>query len=266
MRIIVLVKQVPDMESVKFDREKGTIDRSSAGTEINPFDLNALEMAVEISKETDAEIVALSMGPPSAENALREAIARGAHKGVLLSDRKFGGSDVKATSHTLCAGVKNIGDYDLIIAGMQTVDGDTGQVGAEVAQMLGIAQISYAEKLEGFDNESVTVKTNIWEGLYLKKVKFPALVTVTKDINIPKLPSFKNKMKARKAEITVWSQEELSEYLKEDQIGFKGSPTKVKKIEVPKAVIREGKLWREDHLEAVDVLYELFEDKKVLGE
>ncbi|ABR46670.1 Electron transfer flavoprotein, alpha/beta-subunit-like protein [Alkaliphilus metalliredigens QYMF] len=217
-----------------------------------------------MSEKIEAEIIVLSMGPPSAENALREAIARGAHKGILLSDRKFGGSDVKATALTLSAGINHIGDYDLIIAGMQTVDGDTGQVGAEVAEILGIPQISYVEELNDFDDESVTVTTNIWEGLYLKKIKFPALMTVTKEINDPRLPSFKNKMKARKAEITLWGQNELRDYLREDQIGLKGSATKVKKIEVPAAAVREGKLWRDNHTEAVDVLYDLFEVKKVL--
>jgi len=192
------------------------------------------------------------------------ATAFGRDEGILLSDRRFGGSDVKATALTLSAGIQMIGDYDLIIAGMQTVDGDTGQVGAEVAEMLQIPQVSYVEELNAFDEESVTVTTNIWEGLYLKKIKYPALITVTKDINVPRLPSFKNKMKARKAEITVWGQNELSDYLREDQIGLKGSATKVKKIEVPPAVVREGKLWRDDHEEAVDFLYDLFEVKKVL--
>lgn len=264
MKILVLLKQVPDMESVKFNSEKGVIDRSSAGTEINPFDLNALEMAVEISETIDSEITVLSMGPKSAEDALREAIGRGANRGVLLNDIKFGGSDVKATAHTLAAGIKKIGDYDLIIAGMQTVDGDTGQVGAEVAEILNIPQISYGEKLNEFDKESLTMTTNIWEGLYLKKAKYPVLVTVTKDINVPRLPSFKDKMKARKAEIISWGEEELKDYLKEEQMGLRGSATKVKNIIVPKKLTREGKLWRENHLEAVDFLYDLFKEKKVL--
>ena len=264
MKIIVLLKQVPDMESVKFDSERGVIDRSSATTEINPFDLNALEAAVEIAEEVEGEVIAISMGLPSAEDALREALGRGASRGILLNDRKFGGSDVKATSNTLAAGIKKIGEFDLIIAGMQTVDGDTGQVGAEVAELLAIPQISYVEKLNEFDSETLTVTTNIWEGLYLKKAKYPLLITVTKDINVPRLPSFKDKMKARKAEIEVWGEDELKDYLREDQIGLKGSATKVKRIEVPKAVLREGKLWRENQSEAVDAVIDLFKEKKVL--
>ena len=126
MNIIVLIKQVPDMEKVKFDLEKGRIDRSSAGTEINPFDLNALEVALQISDTTDAKVIVLSMGPPKAEEALREAMARGAHEGILLTDIKFGGADVKATSKILCSAIKKICEYDLVIAGIQSVDGYTG--------------------------------------------------------------------------------------------------------------------------------------------
>lgn len=264
MKIVVLVKQVPDMETVQFNREKGVIDRSSAGTEINPFDLNALEVAVEIAEKVEAEIHVLSMGPGSAEKALREAIGRGAHRGILLSDKKFGGADVKATALTLSAGIKKIGDYDLIICGMQTVDGDTGQVGAEIAEILNIPHVSYAEKLNEVNKESITLTTNIWEGTYLKKIKFPALVTVTKEINVPRLPSFKGKMNARKAEITVWGLEDLNLFLDENQVGIKGSPTKVKKIEVPPSVTREGKVWRENYTEAINELVNVFKDKKVL--
>src|SRR6056297_1900876 len=168
MNIVVLIKQVPDMEKVKFDREKGVIDRKSAGTEINPFDLNALEAAVELKrKNEDIHITALSMGPPSAESALKEAIARGADQGVLLSDRNFGGADTWATSVTLAAGIKNMESSDLIIAGMQTVDGDTGQVGPEIAELLDLPHLSYVSNIEAI-NDKLTAKVDIWDGTYLK--------------------------------------------------------------------------------------------------
>ncbi len=264
MNIIVLIKQVPDMERVKFDREKGVVDRRSAGTEINPFDLNALETAVQISEKTDAKIIALSMGPPSAEEALKEAIARGADEGILLSDRKFGGADVKATSLTLAAGIKKIGDFDLIIAGMQTVDGDTGQVGPEIAEFLDIPHVSFAEDIKDFNVDSISVVSNIWGGTYLKKAKYPALITVTKDINSPRLPSFRSKMKARKAEIKVCGIDDLKDYLSEEQAGLKGSATKVKKIEVPPVIKREGKVWRDNFSEVIGELVNVFEEKKIL--
>lgn len=266
MRIIVLVKQVPDMENVTFDRVRGVVDRNSAGTEINPFDLNALEAAVTIAEHTGAEVSVLSMGPPTCETALREAIARGADSGYLLSDRRFGGSDVRATAMTLAAGIRKMGDFDLILCGMQTVDGDTGQVGAEVAEMLDIPLISYAEKLNAFDEETITVTTSIWEGTYLKKMKFPLLVTVTKEINVPRMPTFRNKMKARSAVIVTWGSGDLYPHLTEEQSGLKGSSTRVKRIEVPPAAIREGRHFRSGSSEALDALVDVFRDKKLMEE
>jgi len=264
MTIVVLIKQVPDMEKVKFDREKGRIDRTSAGTEINPFDLNALETALQISEQTNAKVVALSMGPPQAEESLREAIARGADEGILLSDMKFGGSDVKATSNILSAAIKKIGDYDLVIAGIQTVDGDTGQVGPEVAGYLGIPHISNVENIKDFTENSIDVVCNVWEGSYLKRGKYPLLITVTKDVNVPRLPSFKNKMKARKAEITKWTYEDLKEIIDESKLGIKGSATKVKKIEVPSQSKREGKVFKDMNSEAVLEILKVFKENKVL--
>ena len=264
MNIIVLIKQVPDMEKVKFDREKGRIDRASAGAEINPFDLNALEAAIEISEKTDGKVIAVSMGPPQGEDSLREAIARGADEAILLSDIKFGGSDVKATSNVLSAAIKKIGNYDLVIAGIQTVDGDTGQVGPEVAGYLGIPHISNVENIKDYNENNIDVICNVWEGLYLKRGKYPILTTVTKDVNVPRLPSFKNKMKARKAEITKWGYEDLKEIIDESKIGIKGSGTKVKKIDVPLQTKRECKMFKDNDGEAICHMLNVFTQNKVL--
>lgn len=266
MKILVLIKQVPDMEKVMFDREKGRIDRSSAGTEINPFDLNALEAALQISENTGAGVTAITMGPPQAEEALREAIARGADEGILLTDMKFGGSDVKATSNILAAAIKKAGDYDLIIAGIQTVDGDTGQVGPEIAGYLGIPHISNVEAVKEYTENNIEVLCSVWDSQYLKKGKYPVLITVTKDVNVPRLPSFKNKMKARKAEITKWGYEDLKEILDESKIGIKGSPTKVKKIEVPPLTSREGKMYKDSDEKAVVDILKVLKENKVLRE
>jgi electron transfer flavoprotein beta subunit len=265
MNIIVLIKQVPDMEKVKFDSERGVVDRKSAGTEINPFDLNALEAAVQISEKIDSTVTAVSMGPPSAKEALKECIARGANRGVLVSDVKFGGSDTKATSTILSSAIKKIGDYDLIIAGEKTVDGDTGQVGPEVAEFLNIPHGSYISKIQDADGNEIKVCSEIWEGTYLKRIKLPALITVTKDINVPRLPSFKNKMKARKAEIEIIKFEDLvDESLDAGKVGFNGSPTKVKKIEVPPIAKREGKIYRENVSQAIEEIVNIFKEKKVV--
>jgi electron transfer flavoprotein beta subunit len=266
MKIIVLIKQVPDMERVKFDVEKGRIDRSSAGTEINPFDLNALEAALQINDTKGAKIIVLSMGPSQAEEALREAIARGAHEGILLTDMKFGGSDVKATSNILSSAIKKIGEYDLIIAGIQSVDGDTGQIGPEIAGYLDIPHISNVESIKDYSENSIELVSNVWEGKYLKRGRYPLLITVTKDVNVPRLPSFKNKMKARKAEIIKWSYEDLRDTLKEDSIGVKGSPTKVMKIIVPAQPKREGKLYKNNDEKAILDILNVLKEKKVIKE
>jgi len=263
-RIVVLIKQVPDMEEVRFDRERGVIDRNSAGTEINPFDLNALEAAVQISEKTGAEVFVISMGPPSAKEAIREAIARGASNGVLLSDRKFGGADVKATAMTLAAGIRSTGPYSLVLAGMQTVDGDTGQVGPEIAEILGIPHAGYAESIDEVDESSVTLTTRIWDGRYQKKLRFPVLVTVTKDIASPRLPSLKSKMKARKAEIPVVGLEGLEGFLNEEETGLKGSATRVRKIVIPESQERAGAVYRDDIPAALNALIEVLKDTKVL--
>lgn len=266
MKIVALIKQVPEMEKVKFDRERGVIDRSSAGTEINPFDLNALEAATQIKEKLGAqvEVIALSMGPASAEKALKEAIARGADKGYLLSDRKFGGSDVKATSQVLAAGIKFIGDVDLVIGGLQTVDGDTGQVGSEVAEYSNIPNICSVTSINDVSAEKISVTADLWDGLYVKEATYPLLLTVTKEVNVPSLPSFKAKMKAKKSEITVLTKEDIADYVDELELGIKGSPTWVKKIVVPKLHVREGEIYRDNYDQAYNKLLDLFKNSKLM--
>jgi len=265
VKILVLIKQVPDMEKVKFDSENGVIDRKSAGTEINPFDLNALEAAVQIKENNGAEVYALSMGPPTAESALREAISRGADNGILVSDRKFGGSDTKATSSTLSAAIKKFGDFDLIIAGEKTVDGDTGQVGPETAEVLNIPHVSYVNKVTDVSDQDITLVSEVWDGSYLKKMTYPGLFTVTKGINVPRLPSFKMKMAAKKADLISYNLEDLKEWISEEETGFNGSPTKVKKIVVPEDTGRICKIWREDFDQAVESIFGIFKEKNLLS-
>ncbi len=241
MNIAVLIKQVPDMDKVKFDSEKGLVDRTSAGVEINPFDLNALEAAVSISESIDSEVTAITMGPPRGEESLKEAISRGAENGILVSDKIFGGADTKATATTLASAIKKMGNIDLIFAGEKTVDGDTGQVGAEVAEYLNIPHISYVDEILEVNENYIKVVSDILDGRFVKIAKYPVLITVTKDINVPRIPSFKNKIKARKAEFPVWGFEEFKDIISAQEVGLKGSPTKVKRIEVPKVVTRECK-------------------------
>lgn len=264
MRIIVLIKQVPDMEKVKFDSDRGIIDRKSAGTEINPFDLNALEAAIQIKEKINATVIAISMGPTNAEDALREAIARGADEGILINDKSFGGADTKATSQTLSAAIKKIGEYDLIFAGEKTVDGDTGQVGPQIAEYLNIPHISYVNAIEEVSSTKLQGICDIWNGRYLKEMVLPGLITVTKNINTPRLPSFKGKMAARKVEIKKLNLEDLKEFISGDDVGIKGSPTWVNKIQVPAPATREGKIIRGDGAAAVRELMTLLRESKIM--
>ena len=264
MRIVVLVKQVPDMITVKFDREKGVVDRGSAGVEVNPFDLNALEVAVQLKEKLGAEVIVLSMGPPRAEETLKDAISRGADSAYLMTDRAFGGADCKATSRTLAAGIRKLGQVDLVIAGLQTVDGDTGQVGGEVAQYLGMPGVCSVIDIRDASDKAITVVTNMWDGMYLKEITYPCLISVTKDVNAPRLASFKDKMRARKTDIVVWKHEDIADRLSAEEVGLKGSPTMVKKIQVPKLHERQGKLIRGNIPAAVETALHILAEKKVI--
>lgn len=242
--LIVLVKLVPDIEKVKFNTEKGRIDRSSAEAEVNPFDLNALEAALRIKEELDGKITVVSMGPSQAELALRDALARGADKAILLTDRRFAGADTLATSYTLTSAIKKAGSFDLILCGEKTVDGDTGQVGPEVAQHLGIPHISYVSEIRNVSKEKILVRSDMSEYYYLIESKLPALITVTKDINKPRLPSLRDKLKARRAEVKCWTAKDLADVADVSRFGFSGSPTTVSRITIPSETGRKGKIFR----------------------
>jgi len=248
MNILVLIKEVPDMGKVKFDSDKGVVDRSSAETEINPFDMNALQEAVNLKKLYSANVTVLSMGPPKAENSLRDAYARGCDRGILMTDSKFGGADTYATAMTLSAGIKYLGKYDLIICGEKSVDGDTAQVGAEVAELLDIPHAYYVEKIKSINETEIEVSIeNLFGSKQNRKMKLPALISVTKNINSPKLPTLNRKLISLDIEIEKISLDDLCEYIKVDDAGFKGSPTKVSKIVIPCSIKRESQIYRDDY-------------------
>ncbi len=242
--IIVLLKQVPDIEEVKFDTEKGTLDRSSAKAEPNPFDLNALEAGVQIKEKLGGTITVVSMGPPQAESALGDALARGADRAILLTDKKFGGADTLATSYTLASAIRKLGNFDIIICGEKTVDGDTGQVGPEVAEHLGIPHIAYVSEIKECEKEGFVVVSEMGGYHYSMELKPRGLITVTKDINEPRLPSLRDKLKARKSKIEIWSVDDLANGADRNKFGIMGSPTSVYKITIPSAEGRRGKIFR----------------------
>lgn len=230
MRIAVLVKQVPETTNVRIDPETGTLCREGVAAVMNPFDTYALEEAVRIREKLGGEVVAVSMGPPQAEVMLREAISLGADRAVLVSDRAFAGSDTWATSLTLSAALKRIG-FDLVIAGKQAIDGDTAQVGPGVATFLDIPQATYVRKIEEITPEKARVERLLEEGYEALELPLPALLTVVKEINEPRLPSLRGKMKARKAEIETLTQADLG--IPDEELGLKGSPTRVIRVFAP---------------------------------
>ncbi|AZO94429.1 electron transfer flavoprotein subunit beta [Iocasia frigidifontis] len=231
MNIIVCIKQVPDTNEVRIDQEKGTLIRKGVPSIINPEDRNGLEEAIRIKEKNGAKITVISMGPSQAKVALREALAMGADEAILISDRAFAGSDTLATAYTLSQVIKEIGSYDLVFCGRQAIDGDTAQVGPQIAENLGIAQLTYVSELE-LSGEKVTAKRLLEDGYSKIESKLPLLVTVVADINQPRYPSIRGIVDAhRKLTVTEWS---VSDFTVDDErLGLHGSPTKVFKTFVP---------------------------------
>lgn len=231
MNIIVCIKQVPDTTNVRIDPETNTLMREGVESIINPFDMYALEEGMRIRERIGGKVTALTMGPPQAENALREAISLGIDDAILLTDRAFAGSDTWATSLALAGAIRKIPNYDLIICGKQAIDGDTAQVGPGIAVHLNIPQITFVKKIEEITDKKIRAERMMEEGYQVVEAPLPALITVVKEINEPRLPSMKGKMRAKKAEIPMWKITDIQ--VPEDEVGLKGSPTVVKKIFTP---------------------------------
>ncbi|OGO23087.1 MAG: electron transfer flavoprotein subunit beta [Chloroflexi bacterium RBG_16_51_9] len=231
MNILVCVKQVPGTTKVKINPETNTLMRQGIENIINPFDTYALEEGVRLKERYGGKVTVISMGPPQAEAILREAISCGADEAILIGDAAFAGSDTLATSYTLSRAINKVKDYDLIICGRQTIDGDTAQVGPETAETLGIAFVSYVSKVEDISNGQMRVQRLIEEGHEIIETTLPALITVVKEINVPRLPSLRGKAKAKTAVITNWNAQTLE--TDKDRVGLTGSPTKVVKIFSP---------------------------------
>ncbi|GBE02263.1 acryloyl-CoA reductase electron transfer subunit gamma [bacterium BMS3Bbin06] len=230
MKILVCIKQVPDTAEVRINPETNTLVRDGVPSIINPYDLNAIEAGLRIREDVGATVTAVSMGPPQAENALREAIAMGVDEVVLLTDRCFAGADTWATAYTLSKAAERIG-FDIIICGKQAIDGDTAQVGPEMAEFLGIPHIAYVRAVEEITPDTIVVQRLMEEGYDVVQCPLPVLLTVVKELNEPRLPSLKGKMRAKKAEIKKLSGSDIG--VEEENTGLKGSPTQVKNIFAP---------------------------------
>jgi electron transfer flavoprotein alpha/beta subunit len=255
MRIVVPIKQVPETSAVKMDPVTGTMIREGVEAIINPLDLYAIETAVALSEQTGGEVVAISMGPPKAEKALREAVAMGCDSAILLSDRAFAGSDTWATSYALAAGIRRIGNYDIILCGERATDGDTGQVGPGIAAFLDIPVATYVSRVEAPNGDAVTVHRLVEDGYEILKVQTPALLTVVKEVADPRLPTLQGKRQARKIDVTVWGVSDLD--LDTENLGLKGSPTRVVKIFRPKVARQCKKVTATDEATARNAADEL---------
>lgn len=231
MHIIVCIKQVPNTTDVKIDPATNTLIRAGVESVINPFDMYAIEEGVRLKERLGGKVTVITMGPPQAESALREAISLGCDEAVLISDRAFAGSDTWATSYTLSQVIRKIGDFNVIICGKQASDGDTAQVGPGISTHLDIPQVTYVKRIEDISTEKAKVERMTEEGFDIVETPLPCLFTVVKEINTPRLPSLKGKMRAKSCEIKKWNADDIG--CDPKNIGLDGSPTRVVKIFTP---------------------------------
>ena len=241
MNIIVCVKQVPDTTEIRIDPVTNTLIREGVESILNPFDAYAVEEAVRMKERYGGKVTAICMGPNQAEETLRETVAVGVDDIILLSDRRFAGADTLATSLTLSTAIKKIGDYDLIFTGQQAIDGDTGQVGPGIASHLNICQACFVRKIEEVNEETIILQRLMEDGSDRLKLKIPAVISVVKEINTPRLPSLRGKRNARNVEMKVWNADDLG--LDEKDIGLNGSPTQVIKFSLPNMKRRQKNMW-----------------------
>jgi len=231
LNILVCVKQVPDTLEVKINPRTNNLDREGIPSVMNPYDKNALEEGIRIKEKHGGRVTVISMGPPQTEEILREALAMGADEAVLLSDRAFAGADTLATTYVLAHAIKKLGNnFDIIFCGKEAIDADTGQVGPGLAERLGIAQITFVEKLE-IKDKKVRADRKVEDGYEVIEASFPVLLTVTEKLNEPRYPKPINIMKAARKQIILWSSQDLG--VSEEQVGQAGSPTIVGRLFTP---------------------------------
>ena len=239
MKIIIPIKQVPETSSVKLDEATGTMIRDGTESIVNPLDLYAIETGLKLKEKHGGNVTVISMGPQTAEKALREALSMGCCNGILLTGKEFAGSDTQATSYAIAKTIKNSVAFDLIICGERATDGDTGQVGPGIASLLDVSLATYVSGIESVEDEYIIVERLIESGYEKLRLKLPALITVTKEIASPRLPTLRGKQRAKAASIPKLSA--ASAGIDESKIGLNASPTRVVKIETPR-ITREGKI------------------------
>lgn len=265
MKIAVCIKQVPGSAKVEVDPVTGVLKRDGADSKMNPYDLYAIETALRIKNDIPGTTVtALTMGPPQSESIIRESFMMGVDDGFILSDRRFAGSDVLATGRTLSQGIRKAGDFDLIICGKQTTDGDTAQVGAELAEFLNIPHVCNIIKIHSITAEYITADADFPSSVQHIRIKLPCLISVEKGIFEPRLPSFCRKKLTAGKKISIFKLDDLQDK-DEKNYGLNGSPTQVRRIFQPESHI-EHENWEGDGNETVSKLFGLLKDRKFLQE
>jgi len=261
MNIIVCLKQVPGTTEVRIDPVKNTLIRQGIKSVVNPFDTYALEEGVRLREKHTGKVTAITMGPPQAMEMLRDAISVGADEAVLLSDIAFAGSDTLATSYTLARAADKIKSYDLIICGRQTIDGDTGQVGPELAEALGIPFVAYVSKIEEIKDGKMRAQRMLEDGYETVEFPLPAVITVVKEINKPRLPSLRGLSKAKTVQIPTWTAQDIT--AEKEKIGQPGSATWVVKVFFPQRIHKAEMLQGEPAAQA-DKLIEKLREARVI--
>ena len=265
MRIVVPIKQVPETNAVKMDETTGTMIREDVEAIVNPLDLYAIEIAIQLCQQRGGEVVSVSMGPPKAESALKEAIAMGIDSGILISDKAFAGSDTWATSYVLASAIRRLGEFDLVICGERATDGDTGQVGPGIAGFLDLPVATYISRIERVNENSCRLHRLVENGYEILNVELPAVLTVVKEVAEPRLPTLRGKQKAKKTDVPVWSVEDLD--VEADQLGLNGSPTRVVKIFRPKVTRQCQMLEAGDEVsieQATDQVVEFLRERELI--
>lgn len=262
MKILVCVKQVPGSSNVEVDPVTGVLKRSGIPSKCNPYDLYGIETALTLAERFGGSVDSLTMGPPQARAVIEETICMGARQGTVLTDRKFAGADVLATAYTISQGIRKCGDYDLIICGKQTTDGDTAQVGAEVAEYLGLPNLSNVVSVEDLRNGRLFVTANLDDKVVSMSIALPCLISVDGDINTPRLPSYKIKKNLTDDAVSFLTFADFADQ-DPDHYGLSGSATQVERIFPPEKVSQKQVL-EGDSTAQSQALFQLLRDKKMV--
>lgn len=265
MKIIVPIKQVPETSNVKMDPVTGTMVREGVEPIINPLDLYAIEAGVQLKEKFGGKVIAVTMGPAKAELAIKEAVAMGCDDGVLLSHKAFAGADTWATSYVLAQAIKKLEPFDLILCGERATDGDTGQVGPGIAAWLDLPFATYISGIQETTEKELIIERMVETGYEKLAIELPCLLTVVKELNYPRLPTLKGKITARNMSMPIWGPDEVAAV--PENLGLKGSPTRVVKIATPQ-VARFGEIIKpkdEHELEkAIDGLLDYMEKHAII--